>query len=237
MRAKERSDSVVEGDVLRELRSGARIDDGSLEVEVWNGVVTLSGTLDSWAKRRAAQDAAHRVPGVHQVANEIVVRLPEPFGGADSEVDSAVRDALLWQAAVPDGCITFTVSEGWVTLEGEVERKAQRDAADAAIRHLACVRGVTTNIKVMPGRVFAGDVRSAIASALEGWAEREASRIRIQVDDDVVTLSGTVHSGEERQAVLGAANAIRGVRSVDDRLQIGSRVDGDAERPRLRKPA
>lgn len=219
------SDARIQDDVLRELKWDQRVKETEVGVEVHDGVVTLTGTVDNWAKRRAAQDAAHRVKGVLDVANDIEVRWLGGEGESDTEIAQAVRHALVWDVFVPDDAIVSTVSRGWVTLEGNVETWSQRDAAEAAIRNLTHVHGVINKIIVEPMPVFPGEVRRAIEEALERRAEREAGRIAVEVEDGRVTLSGMVNSWQEKQTVLGAAKGTAGVRTVDDRLQVGIFVE------------
>lgn len=215
-----RTDPQIHKDVLAELRWDPRVDETEVGVEVDRSVVTLTGTVDSWAKRLAAEEAAHRVAGVKDVANDIKVKLRGDATPTDTDIAQAVRRALEWDVFVPERDITSTVSEGRVTLEGTVKTVSQREAAERAIRNLAGVRGVVNLIAVEPSKIAAADIRQAIEGALERRAEREARSIRIEVDNGNVQLSGPVHSWAERQAVCSTARFTPGVRSVDDRLYV-----------------
>jgi osmotically-inducible protein OsmY len=213
-------DAEVQQDVIRELKWDSRVDETDVGVEVDNGIITLTGTVSSWGKRIAAEEAAHRVHGVLDVANDIVVKVPGTGGRTDTEVAQAVRNALVWDVFVPDTRIQSTVSDGVVTLKGDVDSWIQRDDADRVVRNLAGVRGMRNDIVVKPPKVATSEVRKSIENALDRQAEREAERIRLEVMDGKVTLFGTVHSWAERQAVVGAAKGTPGVRSVDDKLRI-----------------
>lgn len=215
-----KTDSQIQQDVLDELAWDTRVSETDVGVEVDDGVVTLTGTVDSWGKRMAAQDAAHRVTGVLDVANDIEVRGPGSVGWSDTDIAHAVRRVLEWNDFVPDESIKTTVSKGRVTLEGEVQTWAEREDAEQAVRNLSGVSGVTNKIAIKPLPVSADDVRVAIEDALERQAEREADRIRLEVRDGHVTLNGTVHSWAERRAVVGAARGTRGVRSVETNLRV-----------------
>lgn len=215
-----RMDAQIHKDVLAELRWDPRVDETEVGVEVDAGVVTLSGTVDSWAKRMAAAEAAHRVAGVQDVANNVKVKPRGATTPTDTEIAQAVRRALEWDVFVPERDIKSTVSDGEVRLEGTVPTWSQAEAAERAIRNLAGVRSVVNLITVEPPKIEAGDIRKAIEGVLERRAEREARRIRIDVNNGVVQLSGTVHSWAERQAVYSAARFTPGVRSVDDRLHV-----------------
>jgi osmotically-inducible protein OsmY len=163
-----KSDSEMQQAVQRELEWDSRVDHTDIGVTVRNGVVTLSGTADCWAKRMAAQEAAHRVDGVLDVADDVNIRLPDSETRTDADIAQAVRLALDWNVFVPRAAVHSTVSDGVVTLEGEVEFLVQRDDAEKAIEHLAGVGFVINNIVVKPQKTSpAGDVRRAIHDALE----------------------------------------------------------------------
>jgi osmotically-inducible protein OsmY len=115
--------------------------------------------------------------------------------------------------------ISSTVSDGRITLEGTVERASQRDDAERAVRNLTAVKGVVNGITVTPVKPVAEDVRKAIEQTLERRAEREAKRIRVDVRDGIVTLTGSVHSWAEHESVVAVARFTPGVRHVDDHLR------------------
>ena len=172
-----KTDTQIHYDVLEELKWDSRVDETEVGVQVAAGVVTLTGTVTSWAKRVAAQEAARRVAGVLDVANDINVKVPGGLGRSDTEIAQAVRQALEWDVFVPNEKITSTVTDGWVTLEGPVERWSQRDDAERAVRNLTGVKMVVNKITVTPAKPVVGDVRKAIEQALERRAEREARQI------------------------------------------------------------
>jgi osmotically-inducible protein OsmY len=215
-----KSDEQIHQDVLRELRWDSRVNDTEVGVEVDQGIVTLTGTVASYARRLAAQEAAHRVTGVLDVANDIRVKVLGSEGRTDMEIAQAVRQALVWEVLVPDTRITSTVTDGWVTLEGSVDRIRERDDAERAIRYLQGVHGVRNKLVVRPPTVQSERVREVIEDALERCAAREAKRIRVQVSDGMVTLTGRVHSYAEKRAVLGAVSHAPGVHTVTEHLRI-----------------
>jgi osmotically-inducible protein OsmY len=190
-----KTDREIHHDVLEELKWDPRIDETDVGVEVDGGIVTLTGTVTSWAKRLAAQDAARRVAGVLDVANDIVVKTPGGWLRTDTEMAQAVRQTLQWDVFVPDEHITSSVTDGRVTLEGIVDTLSQSHDAERAVRNLAGVVVVINKITV-----------------------RQARRIRVEVRDGIATLSGTVTSWAERRALLGAAQATAGVTAVKDAL-------------------
>lgn len=214
-----KTDTQIHHDVLAELKWDSRVDETEVGVEVDGDVVTLTGTVTSWAKRLAAQEAARRVIGVLDVANDIKVKVPGGLARTDTEIAQAVRRALEWDVFVPAEAITSTVTDGWVTLDGVVERWSQRADAERAVRNLTGVQGVVNKITIKPAKPVTDDVRKAIEQVLERRAEREARRIKVDVRGDTVTLTGAVHSWAERKSVLAAARFTPGVRAVEDHLR------------------
>jgi osmotically-inducible protein OsmY len=215
-----KSDLQIQQDVMREMRWDTRIGATEVGVEVDKGIVTLTGTVDSYAKKYAAKEAAHRVAGVLDVAEDIRVQFPGSGRKTDAEIARAVRLALEWDVFVPDKKIQSTVSDGWVTLEGEVEFLREREDAARAVRNLAGVKGVWNQLMVETKKVDPSKVRKMIEEALERRAEREAEGIRIEVKDGSVTLTGRVRSWLEKGAVTGAVSHAPGVRSLNDKLRV-----------------
>jgi osmotically-inducible protein OsmY len=215
-----RSDTELERDVGRELRWDSRISTSDINVEVTDAVATLTGTVSSYAKRIAAQEAAHRVEGVLDVANDIQVKPVDLFARTDTEIASAVRSALEWDALVPNEQITSTVSDGWVTLEGGVDYWREREDAERAILRLNGVVGVVNKITIHKRPVDAKELREQIEYALERRADREAERLRVDVHDGAVDLRGRVHSWQEKRAVLGSISHAPGVSRVVDHLRV-----------------
>jgi len=213
-----KSDSRIQQEVLRELKWDTRVEETEVGVTVDRGIVTLTGLLSSYAKKLAAQEAAHRVFGVLDVANEIQVRVPENMARTDAEIALALRSALEWDVWVDQERIKSTVSNGWVTLEGVVALFREREDVERIVRRLAGVRGLTNRIEVKPVKINAEQVREAIEEALERRAEREARHIKVEVHDNEVKLSGPVRSWAEKRAILGIVSHAPGVRAVDENL-------------------
>ncbi len=215
-----KTDRQVQQEVLRELRWDSRVDETEVGVEVDKGVVTLTGTVDSYAKKLAAREAAHRVVGVLDVADDIRVKSPGGRDGTDTEIARAVRTTLEWDAFVPDQKIRSTVTDGFVTLEGEVATLREKEDAEAAVHNLARVKGVRNRLFVAAVQADPVKLRESIEEALERRAEREAERIRVRVGDGTVVLEGRVRTWPEKQAILGAVSHAPGVRDVKDKLTV-----------------
>ncbi len=215
-----KSDSQIKSDVLNELRWDSRVDETDIGVQVKEGVVTLTGSVGVYAKKIAAREAAHRVHGVLDVVDELQVKVPGVGARTDTDIARAVRDALEWDAFVPDEKITSTVSLGIVTLEGAVQTWSQRADAERVVRGLAGVRGVINQIAVAAKAVDTTRLKSDIEEALERQAEREARRIGISIKDGVVMLTGRVRSWVEKDTIDRVVGFAPGVRRVDDRLVV-----------------
>jgi osmotically-inducible protein OsmY len=215
-----KTDSEIQQDVLRELKWDTRVEETDVGVEVDDGVVTLSGTVTSWGKRHAAAEAAHRVSGVLDVANDIVVKTPGTPGLTDTEIARAVRNALAWDVFVPEARIQSTVSNGVVTLDGSVDSWPELEDAARAVRNLSGVRAVMNLIRIKPPKLDPATVRRSIEGALGRQAERESKRIWFEVHEGDVKIAGSVRSWAEKQAVIGAAKGTPGVRSVQDDLRV-----------------
>ena len=143
-----KTDAEIQRAVVRELTGDSRVEIANVGVSVLDGIVTLSGTAKSYAARRAAQEAAHRVLGVLDVANDLEVVLPGAMERTDTDIAQVVRHALIRDVLVPHQRIRTTVSNGWVTVEGDVEQACERAAVEGTIRELTGVRGVTNLVKV-----------------------------------------------------------------------------------------
>jgi len=179
--------------------------------------------MSAWRfTRLGAQDAAHRVAGVLDVANDIHVKLPGSSEFNDTDIARVVRNALHWDVLVPDQRIKSTVSNGVVTLKGTVDSWAEYDDAARCVKNLRGVVEVQNLLSVDPpaNPVLFTDLRASIEGALVRHAEHAAKRVNLAVAKDKVILSGDVPTWADWQAVEGAVRGTPGVRMVDNQLRI-----------------
>jgi osmotically-inducible protein OsmY len=214
------SDLTLRQTILDELEFEPSVNAAHIGVAVNNGVVTLSGHVSSYAEKVAAEQAVKRVKGVQAIAEEIDVRYADDKKTADDEIATRAVNILRWSAMVPAGSVLVKVQDGWVSLSGQVGWQFQRTAAEAQIRRLSGVKGMTNTITIKPS-VQPTDVKRKIEDALKRNAEIRAQGIRVSVGEGGrVGLEGNVHDWRERQVAENAAWSVPGVVRVDDRLHI-----------------
>jgi osmotically-inducible protein OsmY len=214
-----RTDTQIQADVLAELKWEPRVSPNEIGVMVKDGVVTLTGTVDSYAKRWAAEDAAHRVRGVKAVANDIEVRLSGADERTDKDIAAAAVRALEWDAFVPIDRLDVTVANGWVTIKGEVDWQFQKQDIERVVRRLQGVKGVS-NLVTVKTRPTPAELKTKIEEALVRTAKSDAARITVTVDGSKVILNGTVRSWAEKEEAERQAWAAQGVTAVDNRITI-----------------
>lgn len=210
----------LQSDVVDELAFDPKVDSSEIAVTATaQGVVTLKGTVRSYAEKRAAEAAAKRVAGLKGVANDIEVRPTTENARDDTSIAEAAVRALKWDVSVPEDRLKVSVSRAWVTLEGDVKSRFQKAAAARAVRDLLGVRGIVNNIEVKP-TVSGADVRGKIEKAFKRSAQIDADRITVETEGGTVTLRGRVHSWAELDEAEDAAWAVPGVMDVENLLEL-----------------
>ena len=210
------TDVRLRDSVIRELDWDSEVDDSAIGVAARDGVVTLTGYIDSYAGKLAAERVAKRVRGVRAVANDIVVRVKVDV--TDTDIAAAAALTFKLRPGIPPN-VQAAVHNGHVTLTGHVEWLHQKEQAEVSVRHIGGVRGVLNHIEVTP-KTAQRDIRRRIVQSLHRNADLDARHIDVTVTGDVVTLTGTVGSWSQRDAAERGAGSAPGIRGLDNQIRV-----------------
>ena len=214
-----KTDTQVQHDVLAELEWEPSIDASKIGVTAKDRVVTLSGNVANYAAKMTAERVAKRVYGVQAVANDLEVLLPGSSERGDADIAAAALNVLKWNTSIPQNALKVIVSNGYVTLEGQLDWAYQKVIAERVVRNLIGVRGLSSLI-ALKTRAKPGDVKNKIEAAFKRNAELDARRVGVESVNGKVILRGNVHSWAERDEAEEAAWAAPGVSDVDNRLTV-----------------
>lgn len=215
-----KTDQMLKADVIAELSWDASAGNTTgIGVAVEEGIVALSGQVESYMQKHAIERAVRRVNGVRGIAVDLEVKLSRDKETSDADIARAALNALRWHSLVPQDRVRVEVENGHVTLTGELDWPYQVSSAEQCVRPLLGVKDVNNEIHVKP-HVSASDIATGIASAFTRHAQREARHLNVQVDGGVVTLLGKVDSLRERDAAVGTAWCAKGVTRVVDRIEV-----------------
>jgi osmotically-inducible protein OsmY len=213
-------------DVMDEIKWDPELKNVATDIGVAakDGVITLSGVVDTYWKKLSAEKAAQRVHGVKVVACDIEVKVGGIGKRTDTEIAEAVRNALRWNSAVNEDKIEVKVDNGWVFLDGQVDFEYEKRYAQQTVDDLLAVRGVTNNIVIKAKQIDTQDIQRKISAAYHRSATIDSSSIKVDTSGSKVSLHGKVRSWAEKKEAENIAWAAPGVLSVDNKIDIDVEV-------------
>jgi osmotically-inducible protein OsmY len=214
-----KTNETLQKDVQDAIKWEPLLNAAEIGVTAKDGIITLTGTVDSFAKKSEAEDAAKKVRGVKAVVEKIEIRYNGMGKKDDNDIANEILQTLKWHGTVPDNIIKVKVEEGWVTLGGELPWNYQREAAKKLVSGIMGVRFVTNNITIKSethDRIEKADIERALARN----GSIDENKIRVNVLGNRVTLNGTVQSWYDRDEAARIAWNAPGVLSVDNELAI-----------------
>ena len=214
-----KTDTQLQNDVMAELKWDPSVNAADIGVEVKDGVVTLSGHVDKFTEKWAAERAAQKVTGVKALAVELDVSLPGASNRSDADIARTAENVLEWTTSWPTDHVVVMVEKGWITLSGELDYEYQRQIASSAVRHLMGVTGVSNQI-VIKSRLTSSSVKSEIEAALKRRALTDAQEIMVTVNGSKVTLTGVVQSWSEHDMVSDSVWNTPGVTDVSNNISV-----------------
>ena len=214
-----KNNQELQTDVQNAIKWEPLLNAAEIGVTAKDGVVSLTGVVDSYAKKMESENAAKKVIGVKALVEKIEIKFPHTFTKTSLEVANEVIAALNSNWSVPKDKVTVKVEEGWVTLDGELPWNYQKEAAKSAINYLTGVKGVTNNIKIKSENhdaIEKKDVEDAIGRS---WSV-DNSDINVSVSGTTVTLTGTVDSWYQKEEAGRIAWKTSGIWHVKNELAV-----------------
>ena len=215
-----RSDPAIRKDVIAELAWEPRVNSGGIDVDVNDGMVTLSGIMDSYSKKMYAEMAASGVQGVTGLNNNIQVELPQHAYRSDTDIEEAIARAYRWSNTIPDQDIRIDVKDGHVELFGSVEWEFQKHRAKRIAEDIIGVKDVTNSINIKSTLPTTSDVKEKISAALKRSIDFDDNRIYVEVHGHIVMLTGKVSTVSEKNRAERAAWSAPGVKEVENKIQV-----------------
>lgn len=214
-----KTDHQLQRDVMDELEWVPDVDGAQIGVTAKGGVVTISGFVENYAQKMAAEHAAAGVLGVQALAEELKVRFASDPKTSDAEIAGRILDMFSWNVIVPHDKIAVKVENNWVTLSGTVEWNYQKQAAHIAAGHIGGVLGISDLIAVR-NTPSTADIRERILAAFKRSSAGDGKGIRVTAERGTVTLGGNVNGSHERMLAERAAWSAPGVFSVEDNIVV-----------------
>ncbi|HEX5168959.1 MAG TPA: BON domain-containing protein [Cyclobacteriaceae bacterium] len=221
-----KTNEELQKDVMAEIKWNPQLRDINTQIGVAtkDGVVTLSGSVDSYAKKLSVEHAAQSVHGVKVVASDIEIKVDALGTKTDTQIAEAVKDALRWNSAVDEDQIEVKVDNGWVYLDGKAEWQYQKLSVQDSVERLFGVKGVTNNIVIKNRAIDVKEIKEKITAAFHRSATIDSSSIKLETSGSLVTLRGTVRSWVEKEEAERIAWSSPGVLAVDNQIDIDTEV-------------
>jgi osmotically-inducible protein OsmY len=213
------TDDILRKAVTAELEWEPRVIAAHIGVAADHGVVTLTGRVDSYPQKHAAEQAALRVKGVKAVAEEIEVHLPVEDHRGDGDIAAAAIHRLAWNVTLPRRGIQVQVENGWISLTGQVDRYFQKEAAGEDVRHLMGVKGVS-NLIAVKAPAGAANISDDITHALHRSWFFDPNTIGVYADGGKVKLTGSVRTPHDRRIAAATAWSEPGVTEVENDIVV-----------------
>lgn len=223
--SKPTDDDRLRDEVERRLAEDFLIDESKFDVEVSEGLVTLVGTVGTYAEKVVAQATVRSTPGVHDLVNAVTVKPIEVMNPSDAQLARMVDNVLAWDALVPERDLKVSVRDGVVTLGGTCPTAIQLQEAERAVSHIGGVRNLINEVEVVGPELETSEIRELIAEVLTRRALHQAARLHIVVDGRDITLAGPTQSAMEKRAIVGAVSHADQVGNVRDELTVTDDVE------------
>ena len=218
-----KSNEALQKDVQDAIKWEPLLNAAEIGVTVKDGIVTLTGTVNTYAKKLQAEDAVKKTAGVKALVENLQVHFDCETKKSDSEIATEVLNALRWNWEVTNDKMYVKVEDGWVTLEGELQWNFQKEAAKNSVNNLKCIKGITNNITIKTDKKDLIEKKD-IERALEvNWSINERNII-VTVEGSNVRLSGSVESLYEKDEAGRIAWNAPGVWTVENNLVIDYNV-------------
>lgn len=212
-----KTNAELQIDVQNAIKWEPLLHAAEIGVTAKDGVVSLTGVVDRYAKKIEAENAAKKVIGVKALIEKIEVKYPSTWTKTSAEIANEILVALRESWAVPSDLVTVKVEDGWVTLDGELPWNYQKEAAKNAVNYLNGVKGVTNNIKIKSNVHDALEKKNIEEAIARNWSI-DSSTIKIVVSGTTVTLSGTVTSWYQKDEAERIAWNTPGIWHVNNEL-------------------
>jgi osmotically-inducible protein OsmY len=214
-----KSNEDLQRDVQNAIKWEPLLHAAEIGVTAIDGIVTLTGTVDSYAKKYEAEEATKKVSGLKALVEKIEIKFSSTWKKDDTEIATEILNALKWDLEIPNDDIIVKVENGWVRLDGEVQWNYQREAAKKVVKQLSGVLGVTNDIKLSAETHDTIEKKDIQAALKRNWSINE-QEIDVNVLGNKVTLNGTVDSYYQRDEAGRIAWNAPGVISVDNELVV-----------------